>query len=57
VPAESSKDHIIVDVGKPLIGFFLAVLLIASTMGSLFLWDNYQGGADSSAAVVTAQGR
>jgi hypothetical protein len=50
-------DSVVIDVGNPLMGFLLGALVIAGTMGSLFLWESYQGSADASAAVVTVQNR
>jgi len=52
VLAESNLDKVTVDVGKPFLGIFLGLLVIASTMGSFLLWDNHQRGADASPNVV-----
>src|ERR1700733_4835873 len=50
-------DSVTVDVGNPLIGFLLGVLLIVGTMAILFGWEIYSGDADASMAFVTAHGR
>jgi hypothetical protein len=55
VLAESDLDKVIVDVGNPVLGILLGMLVIAGTMGSYYLWDYYQNGADVSPSIVTSE--
>ena len=50
-----TSNRVIEDLGNPLRGIFLGALMIAATMSGYLLWDNYQGGADAQAAVMTSQ--
>jgi hypothetical protein len=55
--AGTGRNRAVVDVGNPLMGILLGVLLIAGTMAALFLWQSHQDGAVAEPVVVTAQSR
>ena len=57
MPGKSSLDRVVVDLGNPVKGLLFGVLLIAGTMGSFFLLENYQDSADGKPAAIMDQGR
>jgi hypothetical protein len=54
-PRRPGPDSDAENFGNPLAGFLLGALMIATTMGGFFVWDNYQGGADAKAVISTGQ--
>ena len=52
-PLEPRPERAVVNLGSPLVGLFLGVLMIVTTMGGFFLWDNYQNVADAKTATST----